>query len=114
MRAGTGVTSQELPIPVVRDSDRLHFDVRVFAETWNLDGASGGGAHMWREIWDDDVSTIYKDILSKPFYYYNHIAGNYPLTPLAAFSLEKEEPVFGQPPKVDVYAEMKKEKKYIL
>ncbi|KAF4623887.1 hypothetical protein D9613_001572 [Agrocybe pediades] len=90
MRAGTGVTSRELPIPVVQDTDRLHFDVREFAEAWNLEGANGGGAHMWREVWDEDVSAIYKDIL------------------------KKEEPVFGQPPKYDVYAEMKTQKKYIL
>lgn len=26
-----------------------------------------GGIHMWRAVWDEDVSTIYKDVLGKRF-----------------------------------------------
>lgn len=61
----TGPTSQYLDIPVVPDDERHGFDVREFARKWGLDAASGGGAHMWRETWDKDVSLIYKDILSE-------------------------------------------------
>jgi hypothetical protein len=61
----TGPTSVQLDIPIVPDKERLGFNVRKFATRWNLDGAKGGGAHMWREVWDDDVSLIYRDILSK-------------------------------------------------
>ena len=71
-RATTGTTttttSVELDIPVVPDQERLGFDIRKFASEWNLDGAKGGGVHMWREVWDDDVSHIYKDILGKFFF----------------------------------------------
>ena len=59
----TSPTSVELDIPIVSDQERLGFNVRKFASQWNLDGAKGGGVHMWREVWDDDVSLIYKDIL---------------------------------------------------
>ncbi|PPQ90431.1 hypothetical protein CVT25_014949 [Psilocybe cyanescens] len=90
-RAGTEKsTSVSLDIPVVRKDERLGFDVREFAARWNLDGAQGGGAHMWREIWDEDVSMIYKDILNE------------------------NEPHYGQPPKADPYAQIKQEKKYHL
>lgn len=50
---------------MIPDETRHGFDIREFAYTWGLDAATGGGAHMWREIWDNDVSMIYKDILSK-------------------------------------------------
>lgn len=56
-------TSVQLDIPIVSDEERLGFNVRKFASQWNLNGAKGGGVHMWREVWDDDVSLIYKDIL---------------------------------------------------
>ena len=57
----TGPTSVQLDIPIVPDRERLGFNVRKFASQWNLDGAKG--VHMWREVWDDDVSLIYRDIL---------------------------------------------------
>jgi len=85
----TGPTSVHLDIPVVPDRERLGFDVRQFASKWNLNDAKGGGAHMWREVWDDDVSNIYRDVLGI------------------------EEPIFGRPPKVDAYAQVKQQKKYI-
>ena len=61
----TRSTSVELDIPIVSDQERLGFNVRKFASQWNLNGAKGGGVHMWREVWDDDVSLIYRDILGK-------------------------------------------------
>jgi len=64
----TSPTSVQLDIPIVSDQERLGFNVRKFASQWNLDGAKGGGVHMWREVWDDDVSLIYRDILGKCFF----------------------------------------------
>jgi hypothetical protein len=60
----TGSTSAQLDIPIVSDQERLGFNVRKFASLsrWNLNGAKEGGAHMWREVWDDDVSLIYRDL----------------------------------------------------
>ena len=54
-----------LDIPVVPNEERLGFDVRSFVQKWNLNGAKGGGAHMWRQVWDENVSHIYKDVLSQ-------------------------------------------------
>lgn len=54
-----------LDIPIVPDEERLGFDVRSFVQKWNLNGARGGGAHMWRQVWDENVSLIYKDVLSQ-------------------------------------------------
>jgi len=97
-----------LDIPVIPDEIRHGFDIREFASSWGLHAANGGGAHMWREIWDDDVSMIYKDILSKLLF----------RLLMAAFAdvflIEKDEPRYGRPPKVDVYAELKHRKKYTL
>ncbi|KAJ3493313.1 hypothetical protein NLJ89_g11047 [Agrocybe chaxingu] len=85
----TGPTSMHLDIPVVPDAERLGFNVREFTRRWNLNAAKGGGAHMWREVWDEDVSKVYKDILNKP------------------------EPHYSRPPKADPYVEVKQKKKYI-
>jgi len=89
-RAGEIPTSMHLDIPVVPDEERLGFDVRRFVQTWNLNGDKGGGAHMWREVWDENVPIIYKDIL------------------------KKAEPHYGCSTKVDPYATIKEKKKYIL
>jgi len=89
-RAGEIPTSMHLDIPVVPDVERLGFDVRGFVQKWNLNGAKGGGAHMWREVWDESVSIIYRDIL------------------------KKAEPHYGRPPKADPYAAIKEKKRYIL
>ncbi|KIK06040.1 hypothetical protein K443DRAFT_90201 [Laccaria amethystina LaAM-08-1] len=89
-RAQPGVpTSVHLDIPIVPEEERLGFSVREFTRQWGLDARKGGGAHMWREIWNEDVSTIYKDIF------------------------QREEPRYGRPPKADPYAEVKRAKKYI-
>lgn len=57
--------TEPIDIPVFEESDRLGFDFRVFAEKYGFNGARGGGAHMWREVWDDTVSHIYKYTFSK-------------------------------------------------
>ncbi|KAH8101535.1 PEBP-like protein [Cristinia sonorae] len=80
---------QPIEVPHFSESDRLGFDYRDFAATYGLDASQGGGAHMWREVWDETVTKIYQDVL------------------------KTEEPVFGRMPKVDYYKEMKKVKKYI-
>jgi hypothetical protein len=45
---------------IVPDAQRLHFDVRAFAKQYGLNGALGGGAHMWREVWDKYVGAVYR------------------------------------------------------
>jgi len=93
----------------VSDDERHGFDVREFVRKWGLDAASGGGAHMWREIWDKDVSLIYKDILSE-FSYSPHLG----IRAHLSHAIELDEPCFGHPPKLDVYAELKRRQKYTL
>lgn len=118
-RATSGkTTSVELDIPVVSDEERLGFDIRKFAREWNLDGAKGGGVHMWREVWDDDVSHIYRDVLGKlSFFFIFSCFSNSPdlmaLSHTSFFLTGTEEPVFGHPPKVDAYADVKQRKRYI-
>lgn len=73
--------------PADLPSGRAGFDVREFAAKHKLgyytegEGVSmemvpetykekvgkgmGGGLHMWRAVWDQDVSRVYKDILSE-------------------------------------------------
>ena len=58
--------TERLTIPKFKEEERLGFDFRAFAEQHGFDGARGGGAHMWREQWDETVSHIYEHTLSKP------------------------------------------------
>lgn len=53
-----------IKVPVFTDKDRLGFNFRAFAQTYGFDGAKGGGAHMFREVWDETVSQIYEHVLS--------------------------------------------------
>jgi large subunit ribosomal protein L35 len=108
-RAQPGVpTSTHLDIPIVPQEERLGFSVREFTRHWGLDARTGGGAHMWREIWNEDVSTIYKDIFRESRRV--HLC----FTPLiVCICPEREEPRYGRPPKADPYAEVKRAKKYI-
>ncbi len=83
-----------LDIPVVPMEQRRGFDVRAFAQRWNLDGAKGGGAHMFREVWDEEVSKIYKTILGQ----WQHLI--FAVVLLAnSFFLDIPEPRFGRPQK---------------
>jgi len=54
--------SEEISLPVFSKEERFNFDVREFVEQYGLDG-SKGGVHMFREVWDPEVSKIYEDIL---------------------------------------------------
>ncbi|KAF7306357.1 hypothetical protein MIND_00426900 [Mycena indigotica] len=61
--------SARLEIPVVRDAERLRFDVRAFVKRWGLgDGVRGfgGGAHMFRGVWDSQVGAVYRYKLHEP------------------------------------------------
>jgi len=60
--------AEPLSIPVPSEAERLGFDLRSFIARWGLDQAEGGGAHMWREVWDENVSDIYRDTLSKSYH----------------------------------------------
>jgi len=57
-------STERISIPVPLDTERLGFNVREFTETYGLDASKGGGAHMWREVWNEHVSDIYRDVLS--------------------------------------------------
>lgn len=56
-------TSARLDIPIVPDDQRLGFDVREFIKQWGFNAAKGGGAHMWREVWNRRVTEIYRYVL---------------------------------------------------
>ncbi|CDO71759.1 hypothetical protein BN946_scf184920.g43 [Trametes cinnabarina] len=81
--------TKPIDIPIFEDETRLGFDFRAFAAQYGVDGAKGGGAHMWREVWDETVSQIYR------------------------YTLKKEEPRYGKLPRPDPYAELKRTKKYL-
>jgi hypothetical protein len=52
----------EISMPILSETDRCGFDVRAFMEQYGLDGNKGGGVHMFREVWDPFVSSIYKNM----------------------------------------------------
>lgn len=112
-RAQPGVpTSQHLDIPVIKDEDRLGFSVREFCKEWGLSAKRGGGVGMFREIWDEAVTGIYKDVLRTClfFYYLKEVSLTWLLFD---FATEQPEPVYGRPPKPDRYADLKGRKKYL-
>lgn len=130
-RAQPGVpTSVHLDVPPIGEAERRNFGVREFMQTWGLDGAKGGGSHMWREVWDKRVSGIYKTVLSKsdaPFHLPFPFLGPGPVISssltrslrctvlmwcLALFT-EEPEPRYGRQPKADLYSELKHRKRYI-
>ena len=60
--------TEPISIPALSDADRLRFNVREFTAQHGLDGNTGGGAHMWRQVWDEGVSQIYATVLGmSPF-----------------------------------------------
>lgn len=73
--------TEPIDIPVFQESERLGFNFRAFAEQYGFDGARGGGAHMWREEWDETVSHIYQHTLSKSKLVRVYIAGLTCLSP---------------------------------
>ncbi|KAI0727645.1 PEBP-like protein [Fomitopsis betulina] len=81
--------TEPIKLPNIPEAERLGFNFRAFADEHGFDGSKGGGAHMWREVWDETVSKIYRDVLKSP------------------------EPRYGRPRMYDPYAEVKHGKKYI-
>lgn len=57
--------TERVTISVPTEEERLGFNYRAFSEFYGLDAGKGGGAFMWREVWDETVSQIYRDTLSK-------------------------------------------------
>ena len=55
--------TEPISVPALSDADRLRFNVREFTAHHGLDGSTGGGAHMWRQVWDEGVSHIYATVL---------------------------------------------------
>jgi len=81
--------TESISIPTLSDVDRLRFNVREFTTQYGLDGSTGGGVHMWRQVWDEGVSQIYATVL------------------------RREEPKFAVPPKPDRYADIRGARRYI-
>ncbi|KAK0245524.1 phosphatidylethanolamine-binding protein [Armillaria nabsnona] len=105
-RAGR-VTSRYLPIPVVPQSARTGFNVREFCKKWSLDGRQGGGAHMWREVWDESSDVVYKNVLRAYSLYCFSFPPALPSLP------DADAPKYGHPPRPDRYGHLRGEKKYI-
>jgi large subunit ribosomal protein L35 len=92
------------PGPLERDT----FDVRDFVKEHAL-RTDGGGAFMWRAVWDEESSRIWRDVIGEE-------------TPISLdwrggvrtdfYCAEKPEPRFGYPPKPDRFAALKGVKKY--
>ncbi|KIY45108.1 PEBP-like protein [Fistulina hepatica ATCC 64428] len=84
-----------IDIAVISEEQRLGFDVRAFVKQYGLGlgdcigTRTGGGAHMWRQVWDENVSWIYENVI------------------------KKSEPVYGRPPKYDEYEEFKNTPRYV-
>ncbi|EGN94120.1 hypothetical protein SERLA73DRAFT_188707 [Serpula lacrymans var. lacrymans S7.3] len=81
--------SSEISAPKLSMDERLGFSVRAFMDKYGLDGSVGGGAHMWREVWSEGVSSVYQG------------------------TLKCEEPRFGRPPKRDPYADIRQKRRYV-
>lgn len=56
---------ERIKVSRLTEAERLGFNFRSFTEQYGLHGSQGGGAHMWREVWDPTVSHIYKETFSK-------------------------------------------------
>lgn len=65
--------TQPTKIPVIKDEVRLGFNLREFCGAHGYDVSAGGGAHMWREVWNETVSDIYRDTLSEYLLCFAHI-----------------------------------------
>lgn len=61
-------TTEEISVPIFSEDQRMGFNLRAFMQKYGLDGTKGSGGHMFRQIWNQDVSKIYTDILSMFFF----------------------------------------------
>ncbi|KAJ7775311.1 hypothetical protein B0H16DRAFT_1756544, partial [Mycena metata] len=66
-----------IDVPVVTMAQRLGFDVRAFVKRYGLKATVGGGAHMFREVWDKYVGAVYR------------------------YELCRAQPIYGCPPRPD-------------
>ena len=97
-----------MKIPVIKDDARRGFNLREFCEAHGYDVSTGGGAHMWREVWNETVSDIYRDTLSE-----HHSLILLSIRPKVVFNpSELPEPLFAYPPVQDRYGEVKRLAKY--
>jgi len=86
--------------------ERDAFDVRKFVKEHGL-RTDAGGAFMWRAVWDEESSRIWRDVISE-----------YPSLLVCSRDIglirgsETPEPRYGYPPKPDPYAALKELKKY--
>ncbi|THH11337.1 hypothetical protein EW146_g8082 [Bondarzewia mesenterica] len=81
---------QSSPTERIRVSqiERRGFDLRTFVQEHGLK-LEGGGAHMWRAVWDEESGRIWEEVLKLP------------------------QPRYGYLPKPDPYAEVKSKGKYL-
>lgn len=106
-------SSEPISVPAYTDEQRLGFDFRAFAAQYSLDASTGGAAHMWREVWDETVTQIYKDVLSTLFIILLIAWTALTDVVLSLSETEKDEPRYGRLPKEDRYEEVKNIKKYL-
>ncbi|KZT24701.1 PEBP-like protein [Neolentinus lepideus HHB14362 ss-1] len=66
--------TETLNIPAPTVQERADFDSRAFMERYGFDASRGGAAHMWREVWDEEVSRIYAQVLKADEPRYGHIS----------------------------------------
>ena len=99
--------AEEISVPIFSEDQRIGFNLRTFMQKYGLNGTNGSGAHMFRQIWNQDVSKIYTDILSMCSFVTlrEHCS-------LSIMILETPEPKFSRLKNADRYAE--RDKRYIL
>lgn len=99
-------------MPQLTEDARLDFNVREFVAKHGLN-LTGGGAHMWRSVWDEASSKIWQDVISMSFLF-SFSSSELRVIMTVRPSAEKPEPKFGHMPKPDPYAEIKGKSKYFL
>jgi len=84
--------------------ERNDFDVRSFLQEHAL-RTDGGGAFMWRAVWDEESSRIWREVISGHLF---HLIWKSDVD----FIVENPEPRYGYLPKPDYYTALKEVKKY--
>jgi large subunit ribosomal protein L35 len=97
--------NKRVEIEPIDQEGRNSFILRDFVARWGFKPQTGGGAHFWRSIWDPEVSEIYKKIIGGKV---SFLKGHW-----ANLVLDTSEPIYGHPPKVGRYDELKNTRKYI-
>ena len=55
----------EIAVPLLTAKERSEFQLKEFCKSYGFDATRGGAVYVWREKWDESVSSICKDIFSK-------------------------------------------------